>query len=140
MHKETINKDNYNIGLFLNEPLRKFLNKNCIKYEQINVKYILNTKAKKRLWNELKNINKEPTSNFSASLINDNDLLHWNVFINGPEDSPYKRRVFCLEIYFPENYPFRHPIIFFKTPIYHPNIPKNGGEICCCTLPILGPD
>ena len=141
MHKETINKDNYNIGLFLNEPIRKFLNKNCIKYEQINVQYDLNTKANKRLWNEFKNINKETISKFSASLIN-NDLLHWNAFINGPENSPYEGGIFCLEIYFPKNYPFTYPRIFFKTPIYHPNF-KNGGEIgenCCCALPILGPN
>ena len=30
---------------------------------------------------------------------------------------------------FPANYPFKAPIIKFKTPIYHPNISKSG-EIC----------
>ena len=134
MHKETINKDNCNVGLFLNEPLRKFINKKC---KQINAKYVLDNKAKKRLWNELKYINKEPNSNFSASLINDNDLLHWNAFIKGPEDSPYKGGVFCLKIDFTDNYPFHPPTIFFKTKIYHPNFANNGKSICCCALPII---
>ena len=53
---------------------------------------------------------------------------HWvnsfsqNVYITGPETSPYRNQNFLLGIRFPVNYPNNPPLITMKTKIFHPNI------------------
>lgn len=57
------------------------------------------------------------------------DYYEWNATITGPQHSPYENGIFNLNITFPPNYPYKPPNIIFLTPIYHPNISKNG-DIC----------
>ncbi|XP_031327560.1 ubiquitin-conjugating enzyme E2 T-like isoform X2 [Photinus pyralis] len=49
--------------------------------------------------------------------------------IIGPENTPYYKGTFNLEILIPENYPFSPPSIKFLTKVYHPNI-DDSGRIC----------
>ena len=83
----------------------------------------------KRLNMELKEIIESPQLNCSAGPINNDNMYEWEAFIIGPDDTPYQGGTFKLKITFPQNYPFKPPIIYFVTKIYHCNINYSGG-IC----------
>ena len=53
--------------------------------------------------------------------------------IRGPEDSPYEKGTFTLDVMIPTRYPIEPPKIRFVTPIFHPNI-DNAGRICLDSL------
>lgn len=85
--------------------------------------------ALRRLQREYEEILRDPPSNCTAGPVNTDDLFRWEAMIFGPEDSPFHGGLFRLSINFPSEYPFKAPIITFKTRIYHPNINAAGG-IC----------
>ena len=51
-------------------------------------------------------------------------------FVDLSEIGTYEDGLFNLSVEFPDNYPFKHPEVKFITPMYHPNIKKDTGEIC----------
>jgi len=61
--------------------------------------------------------------------IKNGDITSWIASITGPPDSPYEGGKFYLQVDFTEDYPFKPPIIQFKTKVYHCNI-DNDGKIC----------
>ena len=81
-----------------------------------------------RLNKELSIIKSDPIENCSAGPVN-NNFKKWNATIFGPKDTPYENGIFNLNIEFTEEYPYKPPIIYFITPIYHCNINSRGG-IC----------
>ena len=86
------------------------------------------TRIVKRLKQELLDLNENPIENCSAGPYKDN--LHvWQATIFGPTGTPYEGGVFNVMIEFGEKYPFKPPIVYFTTPIYHCNINRKGG-IC----------
>jgi ubiquitin-conjugating enzyme E2 D/E len=84
--------------------------------------------ALRRLQTELKEIIQDPPSNCSAGLAKE-DIYNWYATIIGPEGTPYQGGIFNLNIFFPNDYPFKPPKVTFITKIYHPNINSNG-NIC----------
>jgi ubiquitin-conjugating enzyme E2 D/E len=81
-----------------------------------------------RLTKELADLKKNSIPNVSAGPVKD-DLFEWSAVILGPEKTPYEGGIFYLDIHVPLNYPFKPPLINFKTKIYHPNI-NGAGNIC----------
>lgn len=50
--------------------------------------------------------------------------------MEGPKGTPYENGVFTLDMKFPDSYPFKAPTVKFKTPVWHPNVKTDTGEIC----------
>ena len=84
------------------------------------------------------------------------NMTKWEVLMDGPDGSVYAVRLlqarsfamrlltnhqgghFKLEINFPNEYPFKPPVVSFRTKIYHPNVSNDDkGSMC---LGLLRPD
>lgn len=83
----------------------------------------------RRIRRELEKITEDPPPNCSAGPTREDDITRWTATIFGPTETPFEGGVFKLEIQFPKDYPFKAPIIRFKTKLYHPNISPEG-SIC----------
>jgi ubiquitin-protein ligase len=57
------------------------------------------------------------------------NLLVWHAKITGPPDTPYEEGVFDMQLNFDDDYPKKPPSVKFLTPMYHPNIYRDG-KIC----------
>ncbi|KAH3766314.1 hypothetical protein Pelo_1808 [Pelomyxa schiedti] len=56
-----------------------------------------------------------------------------------PPIHPYSLGFYVVTFKLPCDYPFKAPIVKFKTPILHPNLNNQFGLCCCdCMLPVLG--
>ena len=58
------------------------------------------------------------------------DFFHWKASFIGPKETPYMDGLFILEMKFPQNYPYERPLVQMRTPIFHPNIDNQNGNIC----------
>ncbi|KAJ2899420.1 E2 ubiquitin-protein ligase peroxin 4 [Coemansia aciculifera] len=85
----------------------------------------------RRLLKELQNTQREPSGEIaSLAPVDDNNLLKWRAVLRGPRDSPYEGGWFELRIDIPEQYPIQPPTLVFVTPVCHPNVHFETGEIC----------
>jgi ubiquitin-conjugating enzyme E2 G1 len=88
---------------------------------------------------DYKRIKKNSTSeDFSVGLINDN-LHTWKVILMGPRDTPYESGIYKAEMVFPIEYPEAPPTFRFITPMWYPNIDKDG-NVCISILHKAGED
>ncbi|KAG7001993.1 RNA 3'-terminal phosphate cyclase [Physcia stellaris] len=93
--------------------------------------------AQKRSAKEYQMLQESPIDGFDIS-IDDKDMLTWKVTITGLDNTPYAGGLFLLHVTFPSDYPFKAPVLSFKTKIYHPNISNDDkGSMC---LGLLRPD
>jgi ubiquitin-conjugating enzyme E2 D len=70
-----------------------------------------------------------PTTNFSMTLMNDDDPYHYQATMFGPTDSPFEGGIYRLDMQFNDQYPLKPPKVTFITKIFHPNIGVDG-KIC----------
>ena len=80
-----------------------------------------------RLTRELAKL-KEDNIDGVEILIPDN-LNVWNAIVTGPNDTPYANFKFKMEIKFNDDYPVKPPSVKFVTPMFHPNVYRDG-KIC----------
>lgn len=52
----------------------------------------------------------------------------WVIFVAGPETSPFEGGQFQVEFKL-DNFPFKGPVVTYRTKIHHPNISEKG-EVC----------
>ncbi|XP_074869190.1 ubiquitin-conjugating enzyme E2 L3 isoform X1 [Carettochelys insculpta] len=100
-------------------------------FTQLFCRQNLWTKAFFLIW-ELEEIRKCGMKNFRNIQVDEANLLTWQGLIV-PDNPPYDKGAFRIEINFPAEYPFKPPKITFKTKIYHPNIDEKG-QVC---LPVI---
>ncbi|CAF0776406.1 unnamed protein product [Brachionus calyciflorus] len=91
--------------------------------------------ATRRLQKELAELKENGLKSFRNIVVDEQNILNWQGLIV-PENPPFNKGAFKLEINFPAEYPFKPPKISFKTKIYHPNIDEKG-QVC---LPIIQPE
>ena len=85
--------------------------------------------AVRRLLKELQLAETNEDSAVTVGPSSETGLFHWTGVVTGPEGTPYERGVFSIDIFIPEDYPFKPPRMHFITKVYHPNI-NSDGEIC----------
>jgi ubiquitin-conjugating enzyme E2 A len=80
-----------------------------------------------RLTKELAKIQQEKVDGITIG--NPENLMEWYAKISGPPDTPYEDGVFNIVLKFDDEYPVKAPFVKFLTPMYHPNIYRDG-KIC----------
>ena len=88
------------------------------------------SKSSKRITNELKALQSNKVCGATVTVPDPSNIYKWKIQLPGPKGSAYEDGLFNLSVDFPDNYPFKHPEVKFITPMYHPNIKKDTGEIC----------
>jgi ubiquitin-conjugating enzyme E2 A len=84
--------------------------------------------AQLRLSKELKKLN---TDDKIEGIIIENpvDLFFWKAQIKGPIATPFENGIFDITLTFNTDYPVKPPSVKFLTPMFHPNIYRDG-KIC----------
>ncbi|WFC94235.1 E2 ubiquitin-conjugating enzyme [Malassezia brasiliensis] len=88
---------------------------------------------------QLMELRKNPVDGFSAGLKDESNLFEWEILIIGPMDTLYEGGFLKAELSFPPEYPLMPPTMKFKTPMWHPNIYKDG-TLCISILHAPGKD
>uniref|UniRef100_A0A8D0HH19 E2 ubiquitin-conjugating enzyme n=1 Tax=Sphenodon punctatus TaxID=8508 RepID=A0A8D0HH19_SPHPU len=88
--------------------------------------------ASRRVGKELDEMKKSGSRCLQNIEVDDTNVLLWKGLLV-PDNPPYNKGAFLIEISFPAEYPFKPPKITFKTKIYHPNVDEKG-QVC---LPII---
>lgn len=83
--------------------------------------------SSKRILKDYKLISEQPPE--GVRFVSQDRLTEWEVEIDGPLDTIWEGGTFRLSVSFPSDYPFKAPTVRFKTPVFHPNVSKEGG-IC----------
>ncbi|KDN46991.1 putative UBC1-E2 ubiquitin-conjugating enzyme [Tilletiaria anomala UBC 951] len=83
----------------------------------------------RRINKEIADCANDKTSGIEVAMVDDSPFHLVGTF-PGPENSPYERGMFDVDIVVPEQYPFQPVKMKFITKVYHPNISSQSGAIC----------
>lgn len=82
-----------------------------------------------RLTRELAKLQSDSDKLDGIEIDKPNDIRKWSARIKGPIDTPYEEGIFEMVLNFDDDYPVKPPSVKFLTPMYHPNIYRDG-KIC----------
>jgi ubiquitin-conjugating enzyme E2 A len=85
--------------------------------------------ANVRLSRELSKLQSESDKLDGIIIENPTDLMVWNAKISGPPGTPFEKGIFDIILRFDTDYPVKPPSVKFLTPMFHPNIYRDG-KIC----------
>ncbi|EUC54120.1 ubiquitin-conjugating enzyme E2, putative [Rhizoctonia solani AG-3 Rhs1AP] len=91
---------------------------------------------------QLQELTKRPVEGFSAGLVDDSNIMEWEVMIIGQVHVTSRYPVggvFRARLKFPENFPLYPPEMRFLTTMWHPNIYPDG-RVCISILHAPGED
>lgn len=74
----------------------------------------------KLLANQLHEFEDEPVEGFLVRA-DESNIFKWDVWIEGPSDTPYAGGVFKLRLEFPSDFPLNPPTLHFISDFWHPN-------------------
>lgn len=80
----------------------------------------MSTPARRRLFHDLKKMKSEENSGLLA-VPNENNMMHWEAIIFGPDETAWEGGSFKLTFEFTEEYPGKPPTVKFITSMFHPN-------------------
>ncbi|KAK4495916.1 hypothetical protein PRZ48_013184 [Zasmidium cellare] len=86
--------------------------------------------SNKRLMKELGEITASPPEGCTITPPTE-DMFIWDVTMEGPTDSVYAGGKYHIQIVLPKEYPFKPPVLSFKTKIYHPNVSNDERGAMC---------
>ncbi|WWC87395.1 uncharacterized protein L201_002284 [Kwoniella dendrophila CBS 6074] len=92
---------------------------------------------------QLLDLQKYPVDGFSAGLVDDDNILEWQIVIMGPADTLYEGAILKARLIFPPEYPILPPKMIFDSEMWHPNVYDKGdkkGEVCVSILHQPGED
>lgn len=75
----------------------------------------------RRIMKELRDIDSDSDCNVICNFVGE-DVSHLEAQFQGPPDTAYEGGTFVVDIKIPNEYPFRPPIMKFKTLLWHPNV------------------
>jgi len=87
--------------------------------------------SNKRIMKEYSEVQNDPPPGCTIRLPKEDDMLVWDVIMAGPPDSIYSGGNFHIQIVLPKEYPFKPPVLNFKTKIYHPNVSNDERGAMC---------
>lgn len=98
----------------------------------------LSKSALKKIMLDIKELEKHPLDNEGIYFHHDPaNVSNGIALIFGPEDTPYAHGAYLFEFTFPEDYPFKPPVVKFCTgdgsTRFHPNL-YIGGKVCLSLL------
>ena len=95
--------------------------------------------AVRRLMTEYKQLLNDAPEGILAGPMSEDNFLERECLMVGPPDTCYEGGVYAATLSFPEDYPLNPPKMVFTSPIFHPNVYKNG-EVCISILHAPGDD
>lgn len=98
----------------------------------------LSSETVKRLAKDVRDIMRNPLTNHGIHYIHsETDMLHGQVMIVGPRDTPYDNGYYFFDIKYPPTYPHRPPLVTYCTndgqTRFNPNLYKCG-KVCISVL------
>ncbi|KAJ4879314.1 Ubiquitin-conjugating enzyme E2 1 [Raphanus sativus] len=85
----------------------------------------MSTPARKRLMRDFKRLQQDPPPGVIGAP-RDNNIMHWDAVIFGPNDTPWDGGTFKLSLQFSEDYPNKPLRVRFVSRMFHPNILADG--------------